>query len=127
MIRRPPRSTLFPYTTLFRSLDEEYVIFYSNSGSEANEAAFKISRQYHQQNGEPSRWKFVARYRAYHGNSMSSLAATGQALRKYRYEPLAPGFLHVAPPDRYRCAYCAARPACNMECRSAERRVGQEC
>src|SRR5258707_8083817 len=23
MIRRPPRSTLFPYTTLFRSLDEE--------------------------------------------------------------------------------------------------------
>src|SRR3712207_7970134 len=24
MIRRPPRSTLFPYTTLFRSLIEEY-------------------------------------------------------------------------------------------------------
>src|SRR5258708_29610271 len=23
MIRRPPRSTLFPYTTLFRSLDEQ--------------------------------------------------------------------------------------------------------
>src|SRR5258708_19619473 len=23
MIRRPPRSTLFPYTTLFRSLDQE--------------------------------------------------------------------------------------------------------
>src|SRR2546429_3557534 len=23
MIRRPPRSTLFPYTTLFRSLDDE--------------------------------------------------------------------------------------------------------
>src|SRR3989441_6353899 len=25
MIRRPPRSTLFPYTTLFRSLDERFV------------------------------------------------------------------------------------------------------
>src|SRR3972149_8404767 len=24
MIRRPPRSTLFPYTTLFRSLDHRY-------------------------------------------------------------------------------------------------------
>src|SRR3989454_9805298 len=24
MIRRPPRSTLFPYTTLFRSLEHEY-------------------------------------------------------------------------------------------------------
>src|SRR2546430_13103371 len=26
MIRRPPRSTLFPYTTLFRSTDEELLI-----------------------------------------------------------------------------------------------------
>src|SRR2546425_13260009 len=26
MIRRPPRSTLFPYTTLFRSLDERRVV-----------------------------------------------------------------------------------------------------
>src|SRR3989441_4789061 len=26
MIRRPPRSTLFPYTTLFRSLRETHVI-----------------------------------------------------------------------------------------------------
>src|SRR3712207_8202470 len=28
MIRRPPRSTLFPYTTLFRSLSKELQIFY---------------------------------------------------------------------------------------------------
>ena len=97
-------------------LGDEYVIYYSNSGSEANEVAFKIARQFHQQNGEPGRHKFVSRYRAYHGNSMGSLAATGQAQRKYRYEPLAPGFLHVAPPDRYRCAYCSDRPACNLEC-----------
>src|SRR2546425_8862194 len=26
MIRRPPRSTLFPYTTLFRSLDEDFAV-----------------------------------------------------------------------------------------------------
>src|SRR5919199_33427 len=108
-------------------LEDEYIVFYSNSGSEANETAFKIARQYHEQSGEPGRWKFVSRYRAYHGNSMSSLAATGQAQRKYRYEPLAPGFLHVAPPDRYRCAYCSDRPACNMECaRSIERTINWE-
>lgn len=83
-------------------LGEEYVIFFSNSGSEANETAFKIARQYHQQRGEGSRYKFISRYRAYHGNSMGSLAATGQAQRKYKYEPLAPGFIHVAPPDSYR-------------------------
>jgi taurine-pyruvate aminotransferase len=100
-------------------LDDEYVFYYSNSGSEANEVAFKIARQYHQQNGEPGRHKFVSRYRAYHGNTFAALAATGQAQRKYRYEPLAGGFLHVAPPDRYRCAYCGDRPACNLECARA--------
>ena len=83
-------------------LGDEYVIFFSNSGSEANETAFKIARQYHQQQGEPNRYKIIARYRAYHGNSLGALSATGQAQRKYKYEPLAPGFIHVPPPDRYR-------------------------
>ncbi|WP_096435199.1 aspartate aminotransferase family protein [Alteribacter populi] len=83
-------------------LDGEYVIFFSNSGSEANETAFKIARQYHQQNGDHHRYKFISRYRAYHGSSMGALAATGQAQRKYKYEPLAQGFIHVAPPDLYR-------------------------
>ncbi len=86
-------------------LGDEYVVFFSNSGSEANETAFKIARQYHQQNGEPSRQKFISRYRGYHGNSMGALAATGQAQRKYMYEPLAQGFIHVTPPDIYRSPY----------------------
>ena len=104
-------------------LDDEYVIRYANSGSEANETAFKIARQYHAQNGEPGRYKFIARYRAYHGNTMGALAATGQSQRKYLYEPLAPGFLHVVPPDRYRCAFCSDRPACNLECAREVERV----
>ncbi|RHW33438.1 aspartate aminotransferase family protein [Lysinibacillus yapensis] len=83
-------------------LGDDYVVFFSNSGSEANETAFKIARQYFQQKGESNRYKFISRYRAYHGNSMGALAATGQADRKYRYEPLAPGFLHVKAPDQYR-------------------------
>jgi taurine-pyruvate aminotransferase len=83
-------------------LEDEYVFFYSNSGSEANEVAFKVARQYHEQNGESDRWKFVSRYRAYHGQTMGALAATGQAQRKYKYEPLTPGFIHVSPPDLYR-------------------------
>jgi taurine-pyruvate aminotransferase len=97
-------------------LEGDYVFFYSNSGSEANEVAFKVARQYHEQNGEPGRYKFVSRYRSYHGQTMGALAATGQALRKYRYEPLVPGFLHVQPPDRYRCHYCGDKDACTLEC-----------
>lgn len=96
-------------------LGDEYVIFFSNSGSEANETAFKLVRQYHQQKGEGSRYKFISRYRAYHGNSMGSLAATGQAQRKYKYEPLAPGFLHVPPPDLYRGKDRVDAPASELE------------
>ncbi|WP_066049219.1 aspartate aminotransferase family protein [Robertmurraya korlensis] len=96
-------------------LGDEYVIFFSNSGSEANETAFKIARQYHQQKGEHSRYKFISRYRAYHGNTMGSLAATGQAQRKYRYEPLAPGFVHVPPPDSYRSKDQMNSPSSELE------------
>lgn len=97
-------------------LEGEYVIFFSNSGSEANETAFKIVRQYHQQNGEPSRYKFISRYRGYHGNSMGALSATGQAMRKFKYEPLAPGFIHVSPPDSYRRPAGQSVEEFNLQC-----------
>ncbi|RNB53665.1 aspartate aminotransferase family protein [Brevibacillus gelatini] len=97
-------------------LGEEYRVFFSNSGSEANEVAFKIARQYHHQNGEPGRYKFISRHRAYHGNTMGALAATGQAVRKEKYEPLAPGFLHVPPPYCYRCPAGKSYGKCNLEC-----------
>jgi adenosylmethionine-8-amino-7-oxononanoate aminotransferase len=96
-------------------LGDEYVFFFSNSGSEANETAFKIARQYHQQKGDHNRYKFISRYRAYHGNSMGALAATGQAERKYQYEPLAPGFIHVPPPDLYRSNDAPACPPEELE------------
>jgi len=97
-------------------LEGDYVIFFSNSGSEANETAFKIARQYHQQNGAPTRYKFLSRYRAYHGNSMGALAATGQAVRKFNYEPLAPGFIHVSPPDSYRRPEGQTVEQFNLQC-----------
>jgi adenosylmethionine-8-amino-7-oxononanoate aminotransferase len=109
-----------PAVKLAEKLNEmlggDYVIFFSNSGSEANEAAFKIARQYHQQKGQQNRYKIVSRYRAYHGSSMGALAATGQAQRKYKYEPLAPGFLHVTPPDSYRMPDANLDNAHEMTC-----------
>jgi taurine-pyruvate aminotransferase len=108
-------------------LEDEYVFFYSNSGSEANEVAFKIARQYHEQNGESDRWKFISRYRAYHGQTMGALAATGQAQRKYKYEPLTPGFIHVSPPDLYRRPDGTDPDAYGQECaRDIERTMRWE-
>lgn len=97
-------------------LEDDYVFFFSNGGSEANETAFKIARQYHHQNGGTNRHKFISRYRAYHGNSIGALSATGQAQRKYLYEPLAQGFLHVTPPDMYRCPYGGTKEEQSIAC-----------
>src|SRR2546422_5185814 len=44
MIRRPPRSTLFPYTTLFRSLRERWPAGAPVSGAEVDDAARGVIR-----------------------------------------------------------------------------------
>ena len=83
-------------------------VYFTNSGSEANEVAFKVARQYHAQTGSPRRYKVIARYRGYHGNTLGALSATGQAERKLGYEPLAPGFIHIDAPDPYRITHDCA-------------------
>ncbi|WP_246294354.1 aspartate aminotransferase family protein [Paenibacillus planticolens] len=100
-------------------LDGDYRIFFSNSGSDANEVAFKIARQYHHQNGKPTKHKFISRHRAYHGNSMGALGATGQAQRKLKYEPLGVGFQHVPPPYCYRCPFGQTQGNCSLQCAKA--------
>jgi len=89
---------------LQKMLGFESHVYFSCSGSEANETAFKIARQYHLQagNGGERRYKIISRYRAYHGNTMGAMAATGQAERKMGYEPGPAGFIHVMPPYPYR-------------------------
>lgn len=92
-------------TKLSELLGDTYTTFFTNSGSEANETAFKIARQYHAQNGNPEKYKIIARYRAYHGTTLGALSATAQANRKSKYGPSAPGFLHVPPPYSYRSPF----------------------
>jgi taurine-pyruvate aminotransferase len=97
-------------------LDDDYVFFFSNSGSEANEVAFKITRQYFHHIGQAERYKFISRYRSYHGSSLGALSATGQAQRKFKYEPLVSGFLHVSPPDSYRRPEGMSVEQFNLQC-----------
>ncbi|MCM3714300.1 aminotransferase [Alkalihalobacillus oceani] len=92
-------------TKISELLGESYTTYFSNSGSEANEVAFKIARQYHAQNGKPEKYKIISRYRAYHGSTLGALSATAQANRKTKYGPSAPGFLHVPPPYSYRSSF----------------------
>ncbi len=92
-------------------------VFFSNSGSEANETALKIVRQYGRQKypGQ-NRYKVIARYQGYHGFTYGAMSATGQMSRRAKFEPLVPGFLHVDPPYCYRCPLKLSYPSCGVAC-----------
>ncbi|SDI75595.1 aminotransferase [Natribacillus halophilus] len=92
-------------TKLSELLGGGYRTFFSNGGSDANETAFKIARQYHKQTGNPDKYKFISRYRAYHGTTMGAMSATAQAQRRVKYDPGVPGFMHVPPPYAYRSTF----------------------
>ena len=91
--------------------------FFCNSGSEANETAIKIARQYGRQTypGE-NRYKIISRYRGYHGFTYGAMSATGQARRRKAFEPLTPGFHHAHPPYCYRCPLGLEPSSCQVAC-----------
>ncbi|WP_322045833.1 aspartate aminotransferase family protein [Paraburkholderia sp. J67] len=76
-------------------------VFFTSSGSESNESAIKLVRQYHQARGEPQRRKFIARRVAYHGTSFGALALNGMTNFRKHFEPLMSGVRHVNNTKRY--------------------------
>ncbi|PNY82356.1 aspartate aminotransferase family protein [Deinococcus koreensis] len=59
-----------------------------SGGSEANESAIKLARQYHVERGETGRFKVITRLPSYHGASLGALAASGMGARRELYTPL---------------------------------------
>jgi adenosylmethionine-8-amino-7-oxononanoate aminotransferase len=77
-------------------------VFFTTSGSEAVESAWKLAKQYFRLTGEPSRYKVLSRYIAYHGTSLGALAITGLPPIKIPFEPLPPGGVRVPNTNFYR-------------------------
>lgn len=77
---------------LARFLDlPEYRFWAVSGGSEANESAIKLARQYHVERGESGRYKVITRVPSYHGASLGALAASGMGARRELYTPLMKG------------------------------------
>ncbi|MGW0179639.1 acetylornithine transaminase [Nocardia sp. NPDC003345] len=68
--------------------DGEGRAFFCNSGTEANEAAFKLARL-------TGRRKIIACDEAFHGRTMGALALTGQPSKRAPFEPMPPGVVHI--------------------------------
>ena len=62
--------------------------WFCSSGSEGNEAALKLARQYFLEIGQPKRMRTIARRQSYHGTTLGALAAGGNMMRREYYEPM---------------------------------------
>jgi len=80
-------------------------VYYSNSGSEANEKAFKIVRQISHNKHGGKKHKILFRERDYHGTTITALSATGQNQRKDQYGPFTPGFVEFPHCCEYRSQF----------------------
>ncbi|MEM0907595.1 MAG: aminotransferase class III-fold pyridoxal phosphate-dependent enzyme [Pseudomonadota bacterium] len=80
-------------------------VYYSNSGSEANEKVFKMVRQLAHRRHGGRKHKILFRDRDYHGSSIGTLSACGQNQRRDEYGPFAPGFVEVPHCLEYRNQY----------------------
>ena len=70
-------------------------VFFTNSGAEACELAFKMARRYHFVNGNAERFHIVSFEGAFHGRTLAGIAATGNAKYLEGFGPKAPGFDQV--------------------------------
>ena len=68
-----------------------------SGGSEANETALRLARQYHVDRGEERRWRIISQAQAYHGALMGALALTGRRSLQHPYGEYLPGHLHIHP------------------------------
>ena len=96
-------------------------VFFCNSGAEANEAAIKLARRYHQKVLGNGRYEIITFNQSFHGRTLATLTATGQDKVKEGFVPLPEGFVHV-PLQRYRRRWklrstTARRRSCWSSCK----------
>lgn len=80
-------------------------VYYSNSGSEANEKAYKMVRQIAARRHGGGKWKILYRDRDYHGTTIGTLATSGQDQRAAQYGPYPDGFVRVPHCLEYRAQW----------------------
>lgn len=77
-------------------------VYFVSGGSEANESAIKIARQYHLERGNAQKYKLIARWQSYHGNTLATLSLSGRTSWRTIYSPYLLPVSHIQPPYDYR-------------------------
>jgi putrescine---pyruvate transaminase len=78
-------------------------VYFTTSGAESNESAFKTARFYWKLQGKPNKVKIISRRWGYHGVTMAAASATGLPAYHKMFAPLVPNFVQAIGPYRFRC------------------------
>ena len=76
-------------------------VLFANSGSEANDTAFKLVRYYNNARDRPAKKKIIARQKGYHGVTMGAASLSGLAMMHRHFDLPLPGVLRVSAPHFY--------------------------
>src|SRR5260370_26247170 len=91
-------------------------VYFTSGGSEATETAIQLSRQFHLESGQPSRYRGVSRRQSYHGSTPGAMTVSGNVARRAPYQPLLAEWGHVAPCFCYHCPFGKQFPDCAIAC-----------
>jgi len=92
------------------------IFSFISSGSEANEVAIKLARDYHRRMGHTGRFKIMSRYGSYHGSSYAATTATAIPAFREQFQPLVPGFVALPQPFSGFCGGCSFDEPCVGHC-----------
>lgn len=87
-------------------------VFFSNSGAEANETAIKLARIHAKKFGRSEAFEIITIEKSFHGRTLATIAATGQAKVKQGFEPVPAGFSHVPLNDLNAAAGAISERTC---------------
>ena len=91
-------------------------VFFVSGGSEANETAIKMARQYHYDSGQKGKYKVISRYPSYHGNTILTLSLSTKTNMRERQKPMLLKFPSIPAPFCYRCSLNKIYPSCKLQC-----------
>ncbi|MFL6160642.1 MAG: aminotransferase class III-fold pyridoxal phosphate-dependent enzyme [Jatrophihabitantaceae bacterium] len=90
--------------------------FFTNSGSEAIEAAVRLALQYWQELGQPQRTVLVSRDASYHGATLAAIGLSGHPARRRPVQSMLPDWPRAAAANCYSCPFGKTRSSCALDC-----------
>lgn len=129
-MHRQSESLTFTYRTQFTSAPAERLArrltelapgsldhaFFTNSGSEAVEAAIRLALQYWQERGRPGKQLMISRDGSYHGATLGAVALSGHPARRRTVEAVLPSWPRAAAANCHDCPFGRRPSTCALEC-----------